>query len=108
MIVLNTLSRFPGLSDENIKAGIFDGRDVRKMMKDTNFLMYMINEEMAAWKACVDVVKGFLGNNKSPDLVDQLLKCFQEVGCNMSIKAHFLHSHLDEFPSNLGNVSDEQ
>ena len=26
----------------------------------------------------------------------------------MSIKVHFLFSHLDEFPENLGTVSDEQ
>ena len=26
----------------------------------------------------------------------------------MSIKLHFLHSHLDDFPENLGAVSDEQ
>ena len=26
----------------------------------------------------------------------------------MSLKIHFLHSHLDFFPSNCGNVSDEQ
>ena len=26
----------------------------------------------------------------------------------MSIKVHFLHSHLDESPANLGDVSDEQ
>ena len=26
----------------------------------------------------------------------------------MSIKVHFLHSHLDRFPENLGDVSDEQ
>ena len=25
----------------------------------------------------------------------------------MSLKMHFLHSHLDFFPSNLGEVSDE-
>lgn len=27
---------------------------------------------------------------------------------NMSLKIHFLHSHLDFFPENLGSVSDEQ
>nr|CAH7763855.1 unnamed protein product [Callosobruchus chinensis] len=27
--------------------------------------------------------------------------------CNMSLKVHFLHSHLDFFPENLGAVSDE-
>ena len=26
----------------------------------------------------------------------------------MSIKVHFLHAHLDRFPENLGDVSDEQ
>lgn len=30
------------------------------------------------------------------------------MGCRMSLKIHFLHSHLDSFPTNLGAVSDEQ
>ena len=30
------------------------------------------------------------------------------MSCKMSLKIHFLHSHLDFFPSNLGAVSDEQ
>lgn len=33
---------------------------------------------------------------------------FQVLGCNMSIKMHFLNSHLELFPKNLGDVSDEQ
>ena len=30
------------------------------------------------------------------------------MGCRMSLKIHFLHTHLDFFPENLGAVSDEQ
>lgn len=30
------------------------------------------------------------------------------LGCNMSIKVHFLHSHPDYFPESLGAVSEEQ
>lgn len=30
------------------------------------------------------------------------------MGCRMSIKIHFLHGHLDFFPENLGQFSDEQ
>jgi hypothetical protein len=30
------------------------------------------------------------------------------MGVNMSLKIHFLHSHLDFFPENLGSTSDEQ
>jgi hypothetical protein len=29
------------------------------------------------------------------------------MGCNMSPKIHFLHSHLDLFPENIGDASDE-
>ncbi|GBM63474.1 hypothetical protein AVEN_260906-1 [Araneus ventricosus] len=29
------------------------------------------------------------------------------MGCNMSLKIHFLHSHLEFFPENLGSVSGE-
>nr|CAH7720188.1 unnamed protein product [Callosobruchus chinensis]CAH7723644.1 unnamed protein product [Callosobruchus chinensis]CAH7723806.1 unnamed protein product [Callosobruchus chinensis]CAH7724224.1 unnamed protein product [Callosobruchus chinensis]CAH7724230.1 unnamed protein product [Callosobruchus chinensis] len=29
------------------------------------------------------------------------------MGCNISLKVHFLHSHLDFFPENLGAVYDE-
>lgn len=31
-----------------------------------------------------------------------------EMGCRMSPKIHFLHSHLDVFPDNFGAVSGEQ
>lgn len=35
------------------------------------------------------------------------LNAYEGMGCNMSLKIHFLHSHLDFFPENLGDVSDE-
>ena len=35
------------------------------------------------------------------------LIAFQKLGCRMSLKIHFLHSHLDFFPENMGDVSDE-
>ena len=56
------------------------------------------------------VVNGFLGNNKSEDykeLVESLLTAYYTLGCRMSIKLHFLISHLDFFRSNLGAVSEE-
>ncbi|EZA60810.1 hypothetical protein X777_13643 [Ooceraea biroi] len=38
-----------------------------------------------------------------------MLAHFNNLGCNMSLKVHFLHSHLDYFPKcNLGSVSEEQ
>ena len=34
--------------------------------------------------------------------------CTPAMGCNMSLKIHFLESHLDFFPENLGKVSDNR
>lgn len=36
-----------------------------------------------------------------------MLALYQKLGCNISLKIHFLHSHLDFFPENCGAVSDE-
>jgi hypothetical protein len=37
-----------------------------------------------------------------------MLDKFKLLGCNMSLKLHFLASHLDYFPPNLGAVFEEQ
>ncbi|UYV70175.1 hypothetical protein LAZ67_7002094 [Cordylochernes scorpioides] len=37
-----------------------------------------------------------------------MLKSYEALGVNMSIKVHYLHSHLDKFPDNLGAYSDAQ
>ena len=57
------------------------------------------------------VVQSFLGDCKADnyeDVVQKLLDNFQALGIIMSIKVYFFHSHLDRFPENLGDVSDEQ
>lgn len=51
-----------------------------------------------------------LGNKRDENyvtLVENMLSSYQALGCNMSLKIHFLHSHLDYFPYNCGAVSDE-
>ena len=44
-------------------------------------------------------------------MVTVLLQKYHQLGCNMSLKIHFLHSHLDFFPPppplSCGAVSDE-
>ena len=42
------------------------------------------------------------------ELVKNLLCAFKKLGFNMSVKIHFLHTHLDYFPENLGAMSEEQ
>jgi hypothetical protein len=40
-------------------------------------------------------------------LVEEVLEAYRIMVCNMSLKMHFLHSHLDSFPINLGDIGDE-
>ena len=40
--------------------------------------------------------------------MDTMLQNFQALGARMSIKLHYLFSHLDYFTGNLGDVSEEQ
>ena len=102
---------FPGLSYEKLKAGVFDGPQIRTLIRDKEFVKSMNDIEFAAWNSFVEVVQHFLGNHKASNyeqLVMCMLKCFQKLGANMSIKLHYLFSHLDRFPQNLGDFSDEQ
>ena len=56
-------------------------------------------------------MQNFLRNIKAENyqvLIATMLLAFRDLGCNISIKLHFLNAHLDEFLDNLGAVSDEQ
>ena len=94
-----------------MKSGIFDGPQVRQLIRDPEFEKSMTKRESEAWKAFVLVVKNFLGNIKASnyeELITNMLYTFKSLGCNMSIKMHYLFSHIDRSPENLGAMSDEQ
>ena len=93
-----------------LKEGIFVGPQIRRILDDTKFENLLTEVEKAAWNSFKSVVKNFLGNKKSDnykEIVENLLQNYERMGVNMSLKIHFLHSHLDFFPENLGSVSDE-
>jgi hypothetical protein len=101
---------FSRISDAKIKEGIFVGPQIRELMQDAKFEEQLTQVEKIAWSSFKNVTKLFLGNIKAEkfqDIVPELLDSYQDLGCNMSLKIHFLHSHLDFFPDNLGAVSDE-
>jgi len=103
-------SEFQQLTDAKIKEGIFVGPDIRKLMKDDDFVKTMTAKEKNAWLSFKKVVQNFLGNNRDPNyktLVSTMLSHFQELGCLMSSKLHYLFSHLDYFPENVGAFSEE-
>ncbi|GBO33464.1 hypothetical protein AVEN_123576-1 [Araneus ventricosus] len=103
--------QFPDLSEAKLKEGVFVGLDVRKMMKDENFETKMETNERKAWESFKLGIFSFLGNKKDPNykyIVEEMIKNFKILGCSMSLKVHFLDSHLNYFSENLGAVSEEQ
>ena len=103
---------FPGMSIEKLKAGVFDGPQIQKLINNPGFTTASMTEkESAAWISFTVVVKNFLGNTKVSNcdqLVEDMLLKFQRLRAKMSIKIHYFFSHLDQFPENLGDLSEEQ
>jgi len=103
--------KFQTKSDAKLKEGIFDEPEIRKLLLDTEFIQSMSAEEKNAWLSFKSVVENFLGNEKSPNYkkeIKKLLMNYKRLGCLMNLKLHFLESHLDYFPENLGDYSEEQ
>jgi len=99
-------NKFPNVSDAKIKEGIFKGIQIRELMQDKQFDEDLNETERNAWFSFKRICKDFLGNHKAAnyqDVVHDLLTSYKAMGCNMSLKIHF----LDFFPENLSEVSDE-
>jgi len=80
-------------------------------MQDKQFDEDLNETERNAWLSFKRICKDFLRNQKAAnyqDAVQELLTSYKAMGCNMSLKIHFLEPHLDFFPENPGEVSDEQ
>jgi len=87
-----------------LKEGIFIGPQIQDLIKDKYFDKLLQDDEKAAWDSFKFVVKEFFGNRRAQNYekpVNNLLQSYQRLGCNMSLKIHFLHSHLDFFPREL-------
>ncbi len=102
--------KFPHISDAKIKEGVFVGPQIKQLFDDDAFSNSLSRKEKKAWESFVSVCRNFLGNKRSDDYhqrIDELLKSYKILGCKMSLKVRFLHSHLSFFPENCGAVSDE-
>ena len=79
-------------------------------MQDRQFNEDLNETGRNAWLPFKRICKDFLGNHKAAkyqDVLQDLLTSYKSMGCNMSLKIHFLKSHLDFFSENLGKISDK-
>ena len=103
---------FHGCPMAKLKKVGFVGPDVRNSSKTKSFKpKWKTLHERSTWKSFKEVVRKFLGNYKDPDfenIVENMLANLKALGCSVSLKFHFLNSHLIYFSENLAAVSEEQ
>ena len=103
--------KFPRLTFEKVKAGVFIGPQIRQLFKDQYFEAMLSDTQKAAWQYFENVSNGFLGNFKAAnfrELLQDLMDSYEQLEGNMSLKMNcFLFSPLDFFPLNCGDVRDE-
>ena len=61
--------------------------------------------EERAWLSFAEVVSKFLGNTNDSDcktIVENVLVCFEALGCRISLKVHFLQAHFRLYSTKLG------
>ena len=95
--------KFQGERTEKIKAGIFDGLQIRELIKDTSFDDALNPAELFSWFFLKSAIANFLcnhGSSRYENVVDELMVNFRQIGARMSVKMHFLRSHLDYFLEN--------
>src|SRR5699024_104643 len=89
----------------------FTGPDINQLVKHLEFAQHLDEQELSAWMAFIEVKDKFLGNVRAEnckELVEHMLICFKDIGCNCTYKLHLLHAHLDRFPPNCGAQGEQQ
>ena len=102
--------KFPGLSEAKIKEEVFVAPQIRNLFKDDMFSNLLQGDGKKAWNAFRLVSTNFLRNIRAEnykELTEDMLSLYHKIGCNVSLKIHTLHSHLDFFPDNCGMFSNE-
>lgn len=99
-------------SEDKIKSGIFNGPEIRRLMKKRiEFSMNLTPKENACWQSFVELVENFFGNFRSSDYsikINNLISSFEQNNINVSPKLHYIIHHQDKFPSNCGLLGEEK
>ena len=74
---------------KNLKAGIFDGHQIRHLIIDSNLTKFTNGADGSAWCSFLRVVTNALGNHKANNY-EELVQTLKKLGNNKSIKVHFL------------------
>jgi hypothetical protein len=89
--------KFPKISATKLKEGLFIWPKIRKLIKYNDFMRRLNTAEQVIWQTFIWTFENFLGNYKAlthKDEIPNLLNAYNKLRFWMSLKIHFLHSHL--------------
>ena len=102
--------KFSKISQAKIKEGIFTGPQTTQLFEDQDFSAKLNSTGRRDWETFVNICRNFPGNVKVENyskIVQELISPYSAMGCNMSLKLHFLQSYFDFLPEIMWAVSDE-
>ena len=97
--------KFSRTSEAKLRAGVFDGPQIRELTQNEGFTARIGAVEKRACTAFRVVVSNFFGKHRSPNYKEQIKELLE---ARMFVKIHFLYLHLDYFRDNCRNYSEEQ
>ena len=74
--------KFPQIREAKITAGVFDGPQIRDLIKDKRLESVLNYVELSEWMSLRSVIANFLGNKRSSQYqktVDELLENFYKL-----------------------------
>jgi hypothetical protein len=82
-----------------MKVGIFFVPQITQIFEDEVFSRKSNSTGKRVWQAFENVCRNFLDKKAENygETVQELISSHSAVGCNMSVKLHFLHFHFDNF-----------
>jgi len=91
-----------------LKEEVFVGPGIQKLLSNSLFSKSMNGTERKSGNYLEMWGHHFLGNKKDENykILKRILTAFQVQDWKMSLKVHFLHSHVDYFSEHLGGYSD--
>ena len=74
------LQKFPRINPDKLKSDIFDGPQIRELMKDLMFDEALREAKLSAWQSLKSVVTNFLGNHWCAEYEKEIEKSFRQLG----------------------------
>ena len=100
---------FPNLTVSKIEQGVFTGPQIHKVLDSPIFVRKLTWNHAIAFDSMKKVFNGFLGLDRNPGAetdIALMIKNFERIKANMSLKMHMLHSHSDFFKHSI-RVNDQ-